>query len=163
MNDDTILDQELAEEPKDNSVDLPVVAPPKMKITASQADAAARRAGMRTLKAGKFKGVAEFGHWVEQCGAFRMGLGMIAFTAEQLQDGIEKCAALDKEISDPEVRANLLGISRDLTEQYAELAKALLKAGDKTPAASQPTIPQVPSPPPGLAVQFNIGTANQKQ
>lgn len=159
MND--LLRPEDAEEQQDNSVDLEVVPPPKMVITAREADRAAKAAGMRAVSAKKLKGISELGQWVDQCGAFRMGLGMIAFTAEQLQDGIQKAAELDKEIKDPEVRAQLLGISRDLTEQYADLAKALLKASEKTPAQSQPPAAQVPGPPPGMAINVGKGGAVQ--
>lgn len=159
MND--LLRPEDAEDPQDNSVDIELVAPPKMVITAKEADRAARAAGMRAVSARKLKSISELGQWVDQCGAFRMGLGMIAFTAEQLQDGIQKCAALDKDIADPEIRAHLLGISRDLTEQYADLAKALLKASEKAPVQSQPPAPQVPGPPPGMAITVEKGGAVQ--
>lgn len=141
-------------------VDIPVI-PTSVIVTAKEADKAAKVAGMRTIKASKFKGIATFGQWVEQNGALRTGLGLIAFTADQLQESLEQAAELDKELQDPEQRVNLIGIKRDLTEQLLDLAKALLKAGEKNVTASQPPAAQVPGPPPGMAINVQAGAAIQ--
>lgn len=159
MND--LLRPEDAEEPQDNSVELEIVAPPKMVITAKEADKAARAAGMRLVSAKKMRAVAEVGKWMDQCGAYQTALGMFAFSKEDLQDGMQKCADLDKQIQDPEVRAQLLGINRGLMELYLDIAKSLLKASEKAPVQSQPPAAQVLGPPPGVAISVGKGGAVQ--
>jgi hypothetical protein len=119
------------------------------RITAKEAESAAKALGLSVVKVRRLSASRELGTFISQLGAVKIGRTMLAMTAEQLTDTIEQCDKLlaDGEL-DPELRASVITTKKELLSQYIQVANSLIKsatvdASDGADAAI-PNLPFLP-------------------
>lgn len=149
---------------EDVEVDLPATKPPDgAKITIAEAKRVAKQAGLVGVDARKMAGLAQFGKYLEEIGAEKIGGVYIAFTGEQIRSALEKVDLIgDDAPTDPELQMRANELKKELLKLMLEAGKTMLKVGEPSGPRQGPNPMAIPFPP-NVAVQINNGPAQQTE